>query len=318
MGVGTERFAIGGFGTGGPVKRSRYERLTRHHIVRPSPQCRPRTTAGGDRDVVIRRCVSRPPAMTQSRSSSCRVPRSDRRGRSGAGTAGRHRGARAAAAGRVSGHGARTVSAQALVAFRGNTYSVPPGLAGAKVTVSHRLAVPVLDIATTNGTVLARHRRELDGAGVAVRDRVHVRRWRPRCRPRSTPPGPARARSGAHRARPRSPRPNTGTPATTRSTTMPTWAPPPSGSPWSTSRSGLVPRGTGRSHHDRPDPGPGNTDDGRSGRDLPAATRAPGLPQAAHGRRAPPGRPRHAPTAGDLGRRRRCGGAPCGGSASAT
>ncbi|MHA6783344.1 Mu transposase domain-containing protein [Pseudonocardia saturnea] len=68
----------------------------------------------------------------------------------------------------------RTVSAQALVAFRGNTYSVPPGLAGAKVTVSHRLAAMVIDIATNGGTVLARHRRELDGAGVAVRDQVHV------------------------------------------------------------------------------------------------------------------------------------------------
>lgn len=68
----------------------------------------------------------------------------------------------------------RTVTAQALVAFRGNTYSVPPGLAGAKVTVSHRLAAMVIDIATSDGTVLARHRRELDGAGVAVRDRVHV------------------------------------------------------------------------------------------------------------------------------------------------
>jgi hypothetical protein len=68
----------------------------------------------------------------------------------------------------------RVVTAQALVAFRGNTYSVPAGLAGAKVTVSHRLAAPVIDIATSGGTVVARHRRELDGAGIAVRDRVHV------------------------------------------------------------------------------------------------------------------------------------------------
>lgn len=69
---------------------------------------------------------------------------------------------------------ARIVSAQALVAFRGNHYSVPPGLAGATVTVTHRLGALVIDIATTSGTVLARHRRELDGAGVAVRDSVHV------------------------------------------------------------------------------------------------------------------------------------------------
>jgi len=72
----------------------------------------------------------------------------------------------------------RIVSAQALVAFRGNRYSVPPGLAGATVTVSHRLGEHVLDIATRNatsgGTVLARHRREPNGAGVLVRDTVHV------------------------------------------------------------------------------------------------------------------------------------------------
>jgi len=81
----------------------------------------------------------------------------------------------------------RVVSAQALVAFRGNQYSVPPGLAGATVTVNHRLGEAILDIAvhrptphptnpsgTVTATVLARHRREPDGAGVMVRDTVHV------------------------------------------------------------------------------------------------------------------------------------------------
>jgi transposase len=73
----------------------------------------------------------------------------------------------------------RIVSSQALVAFRGNRYSVPPGLAGSTVTVSHRLGEHTLDITTvsrgtTAGTVLARHRREPDGAGVLVRDTVHV------------------------------------------------------------------------------------------------------------------------------------------------
>ncbi len=38
----------------------------------------------------------------------------------------------------------RVVSAQALVAFRGNQYSVPPGLAGATVTVSHLLGEATL------------------------------------------------------------------------------------------------------------------------------------------------------------------------------
>lgn len=68
----------------------------------------------------------------------------------------------------------RVVSSQALVAFRGNHYSVPPGLAGLTLTVSHRLGELTLDIATASGTVLARHRREPDGAGVMVRDTVHV------------------------------------------------------------------------------------------------------------------------------------------------
>jgi transposase len=72
----------------------------------------------------------------------------------------------------------RVVSSQALVSFRGNRYSVPPGLAGSTVTVTHRLGAPTLDIATTgttrSATVLARHRREPDGAGVLVRDTVHV------------------------------------------------------------------------------------------------------------------------------------------------
>ena len=68
----------------------------------------------------------------------------------------------------------RIVSSQALVAFRGNSYSVPPGLAGTTLLVSHRLGEHMLDIATSTGTVLARHRREPDGAGVLVRDTVHV------------------------------------------------------------------------------------------------------------------------------------------------
>ena len=68
----------------------------------------------------------------------------------------------------------RVVSSQALVAFRGNSYSVPPGLAGTTLLVSHRLGEHTIDIATAAGTVLARHRREPDGAGVLVRDTVHV------------------------------------------------------------------------------------------------------------------------------------------------
>jgi transposase len=68
----------------------------------------------------------------------------------------------------------RTVSPQALVAFRGNSYSVPPGLRGAAVTVTHRLGSAELAIATASGAVIAAHRRAPDGAGAVVRDSGHV------------------------------------------------------------------------------------------------------------------------------------------------
>ena len=76
----------------------------------------------------------------------------------------------------------RVVSAQALVSFRGNRYSVPPELAGARVSVVLRLGSPTVDIATTpgpsvgarGGVVIARHRLAATGAGVMVRDHGHV------------------------------------------------------------------------------------------------------------------------------------------------
>jgi len=68
----------------------------------------------------------------------------------------------------------RTVRAQALVAFRGNRYSVPPELAGSRVTVTHRLGAVTLDVVTASGTVLARHHRAPDGAGVTVRTDEHI------------------------------------------------------------------------------------------------------------------------------------------------
>jgi hypothetical protein len=68
----------------------------------------------------------------------------------------------------------RTVSRQALVAYRGNQYSVPPELAAATVTVSRPVGGQVLDISTSTGIVVARHRLAPDGAGVLVRDHGHV------------------------------------------------------------------------------------------------------------------------------------------------
>ncbi len=80
---------------------------------------------------------------------------------------------------------ARIVSAQALVAFRGNFYSIGPGLSGATVTVRRRLDTNMIEVATTGGVVLARHRREPDGAGVIARQ---TSMWSPsstQCWPRS-------------------------------------------------------------------------------------------------------------------------------------
>ena len=68
----------------------------------------------------------------------------------------------------------RNVTAQALVAFRGNRYSTPPELAHATANVIWRLGSPFIDITTVSGIVIARHHRAPDGAGVTVRDHVHV------------------------------------------------------------------------------------------------------------------------------------------------
>jgi transposase len=96
----------------------------------------------------------------------------------------------------------RTASRQALVSYRGNRYSVPPELASATVTVAHPVGGDHLDIATTGGIVVARHRLATDGLGVTVRDSGHVIALdtaamtaagseRPHRRKERIPPGPA-------------------------------------------------------------------------------------------------------------------------------
>ena len=62
----------------------------------------------------------------------------------------------------------RTVSNQARISFRGNTYSVPPGHTGRRLLVRHRLGEAHLEVLTDTGVVLARHRRAPDGAGAVV------------------------------------------------------------------------------------------------------------------------------------------------------
>ena len=97
---------------------------------------------------------------------------------------------------------ARTVSAQALVSFRGNRYSVPPELASARVSVVLRLGASTVDIATTagpavgarGGIVIARHRLASTGAGAMIRDHGHVIALEQAAMAAATPAGPHRGK----------------------------------------------------------------------------------------------------------------------------
>jgi hypothetical protein len=72
----------------------------------------------------------------------------------------------------------RIVSAQALIAYLGNFYSVPPELAHTTVSVTHRLGADSIDITTASATgrpiVLARHQLAPAGAGAIIRTDIHV------------------------------------------------------------------------------------------------------------------------------------------------
>jgi transposase len=115
----------------------------------------------------------------------------------------------------------RTVSAQALVSFRGNRYSVPPGMPGAAVVVRHRLGADQLRIVTATGATVAVHRRAPTGAGAVVRDEGHVRALEarvlqaftdaPPCRRKTRRPAGEAAKAEAARLR--------GTPASSPVTT---------------------------------------------------------------------------------------------------
>lgn len=69
----------------------------------------------------------------------------------------------------------RTVTNQAQIAFRGNTYSLLPGRSGQVVAVRHKLGTTTLDVSDRHGTMLAHHVRQPDGAGAVVRLDEHVR-----------------------------------------------------------------------------------------------------------------------------------------------
>lgn len=65
------------------------------------------------------------------------------------------------------------VGPSGLVYFEGNTYSVPPGLIGAEVTVRHRLGSAGVEIVSAAEILLASHYRETPGGGYCVRDPAH-------------------------------------------------------------------------------------------------------------------------------------------------
>jgi transposase len=67
----------------------------------------------------------------------------------------------------------RTVGDNAAVAFRGNSYSVPPGLSGSVLSLSHRLGTGTVQVASPAGGVLVIHRLAPAGAGALVRTAAH-------------------------------------------------------------------------------------------------------------------------------------------------
>lgn len=67
----------------------------------------------------------------------------------------------------------RVVGDNAAVAFRGNCYSVPPGLGGTVLTLSHRLGSVTVQVVSPAGGVLVSHRLAPAGAGTLVRTAAH-------------------------------------------------------------------------------------------------------------------------------------------------
>jgi hypothetical protein len=67
----------------------------------------------------------------------------------------------------------RAADDRASVAFRGNRYSVAPGLGGAELTLRHRLGTGTVEIFTPGGTLMVTHRLAPPGAGAMVRTPAH-------------------------------------------------------------------------------------------------------------------------------------------------
>jgi hypothetical protein len=67
----------------------------------------------------------------------------------------------------------RFVDDKASVAFRGNRYSVPPGIGGIELTLRHRLGTGSLEIFSPAGIQLVSHRLGIPGTGSMVRTPEH-------------------------------------------------------------------------------------------------------------------------------------------------
>lgn len=67
----------------------------------------------------------------------------------------------------------RVVADNATVSYRGNRYSVPPGLASSTLVVRQRLGQPTADVVAPSGSVLVTHRLAPDGSGALVRSVEH-------------------------------------------------------------------------------------------------------------------------------------------------
>lgn len=65
------------------------------------------------------------------------------------------------------------VGDNATVAFRGNRYSVPPGLRGVEMTLRHRLGTATVAVHSPAGAVLVTHRLAPAGSGAVVRSAEH-------------------------------------------------------------------------------------------------------------------------------------------------
>jgi len=67
----------------------------------------------------------------------------------------------------------KTVDDKASVAFRGNRYSVPPGMGGVELTLRHRLGTGSLEVFSPSGIELVSHALAQPGAGQMVRTEAH-------------------------------------------------------------------------------------------------------------------------------------------------